>query len=66
MTEPAVPHLKHLGEKEQVTLTCQDTCHVHHPHFKSFVHQFQRDSQQQLYQQVSHDVLHTREADVGE
>lgn len=39
--------------------TCQDACQVDHPHFKSFVDQFQRDSQQQLHQQVAHDVLHT-------
>lgn len=39
--------------------TRQDACQINHPHFKSFVDQFQRDSQQQLHQQVAHDVLYS-------
>lgn len=39
--------------------TRQDACQIHHPHFKAFVDQFQRDSQQQLHQQVAHDVLYS-------
>lgn len=51
-------HFSHIQPETVATLTCQDACQIHHPHFESFVDQFQRDSQQQLHQQVAHDVLH--------
>lgn len=51
-------HHAHMEDRRE-TLTRQDACHVNHPHFESFVHQFQRDSQYQLHDQVAHDVLHT-------
>lgn len=47
----------HVGEAAAPTR--QDACQINHPHFKSFVDQFQRDSQQQLQQQVAHDVLYS-------
>lgn len=48
----------HMEDRRE-TLTRQDARHVNHPHFESFVDQFQRDSQYQLHDQVAHDVLHT-------
>lgn len=51
-------HHAHMEDRRE-TLTRQDACHVNHPHFESFVHQFQRDSKYQLHDQVAHDVLHT-------
>lgn len=53
--KPFQPHLAGTA----ATLTRQDACQINHPHFKSFVDQFQRDSQQQLHQQVAHDVLYS-------
>lgn len=52
------------AKKQQAILTCQDACQVNHSHFESLVHQLQRDAQQQLHQQVAHDVLHAEEAEV--
>lgn len=55
----------HMEDRREA-LTRQDTCQVNHPHFESFVDQFQRDSQYQLHYQVAHDVLHTVGVDKAE
>lgn len=55
----------HMEDRRE-TLTRQDACHVNHPHFESFVDQFQRDSQYQLHDQVADDVLHTVGVDKAE
>jgi len=52
-------------KRKKVMLTCNHTGQVNHSHFKSFVDQFQGDTQQQLHQQVPHNVLHTKKAEVG-
>lgn len=61
----AAPTCTH-GRQKGGTLTRQDACQVNHPHFESFVDQFQRDSQYQLHYQVAHDVLHTVGVDKAE